>query len=69
MVSEPRFTNTKSSMPDTNGITQYHEIRYTITYYLMGMSLDHAFIVHSDELLCAIYCMILCYIVCKLYTW
>ena len=30
---------------------------------------DHAFIVHFDELLCVIHCMIVCYILCELYTW
>ena len=32
------------------------------TLGLMGRGLDHAFIVHSSELLYDIYCMILCYI-------
>ena len=35
----------------------------------MGTGLDHAFIVHSNELLCVIHCMIVCYMLCELYTW
>ena len=31
----------------------------------MGMGLDHAPIVHFDDLICAMYCMILCYMLSK----
>ena len=35
----------------------------------MGIGLEHAFIVHSDELFFCYYCIVLCYILCELYTW
>ena len=31
----------------------------------MGTSLDHASIVHFDDLICVVYCMILCYMLGK----
>ena len=44
-------------------------IRYTNYLGLDGHGLDHAFIVHSDELLCVIHCVLVCYILCELDTW
>ena len=55
-------------MSSTGGIDHYQEIMYIITEDLMGMGLDYSFIVHSDELLCAIHCMIVCYVMFEIYT-
>ena len=55
-------------MSSIGGIAQYKGIRYIITEDLMGTGLDHSFIVHSNELLCAIHFMIVCYVLFEIYT-
>ena len=54
-------------MLDTSSIAQCLELG--IRYYLGldGHGLDHAFIMHPEELLCVIHCMIVCYILCIIY--
>ena len=43
------------------------ELRYINIYDSIGTSLDHAFVVHFDDLICVVYWMILCYMLGKWY--